>query len=263
MSVAQQTGPDQAPNGVARLRWALVATGLALVVVLVLLATVLLSMRRARVPAPTAAPRLSRIAVPVRRSASIKTPVGPTGIRSRRTHGVTRPRPSVEIVERRITPPPVIPFLRPLEPVRPHPVAPRPQRVLADRWTLKPPVPVSPALVAKPPPIIQPDASSGEVEARESPPEPIARPPARYPEDAADEGVTGSVRLKVVVSRRGRVEEAVVVRSSGDDRLDQAAEAAVRRWRYRPAQRDGRAVTAVDYAVIEFYREDREPGSPD
>jgi TonB family protein len=55
----------------------------------------------------------------------------------------------------------------------------------------------------------------------------------------------------------------VVIRSSGDDRLDQAAEAAVRRWRYRPARRGGRAVTAVDYAVIEFYREDRESGSAD
>ena len=75
--------------------------------------------------------------------------------------------------------------------------------------------------------------------------------------------MTGSVRLKVIVGRRGRVEDAVVVRSSGDARLDQAAEAAVRRWRYRPARRNGRAVTAVDYARIEFYRADTEPGRPD
>jgi periplasmic protein TonB len=263
MSLAQQTGPDHAPDAVTRLRRALAATGPWLVVVLVLLATVLLSLRRARAPAPTAAQGLSRIPVPVSRSASIKTPVGHTGIRSRRTHGGTRPRPSVEIVERRVTPPPVTPFLYSPERVRPRPVTPPPQRVLADRWTLKPPVPASPVLAMKPPLIMLPDASVGEAEVPESAPEPIVRPPARYPEDAADEGVTGSVRLKVVVSRHGRVEEAVVVRSSGDDRLDQAAEAAVRRWRYRPARRNGRAVTAVDYAVVEFYREDRAPGSPD
>lgn len=82
---------------------------------------------------------------------------------------------------------------------------------------------------------------------------------AHYPEEAAQEDVTGSVRLKAIVDRRGRVEEAVVVRSSGDDRLDAAAESAVRRWRYRPARRNGRAVTGVDYVVIDFYRDDREP----
>jgi protein TonB len=70
------------------------------------------------------------------------------------------------------------------------------------------------------------------------------------------EGVTGSVRLKVIVSRRGRVEDAVVVRSSGDDRLDEAASASVRRWRYRPARSQGHPVTGIDYVVVDFYRDD-------
>ena len=66
--------------------------------------------------------------------------------------------------------------------------------------------------------------------------------------------------LKLFVGRRGRVEDALVVRSSGDERLDQAAEAAVRRWRYRPARRDGHPVEAVDYVQVEFAHE---PAAPD
>src|SRR5205814_2216878 len=85
-----------------------------------------------------------------------------------------------------------------------------------------------------------------------SAPEPEDQPQARYPEDAAAEGVTGSVRLKVTVGRRGEVVDALVVRSSGDDRLDQAAEAAVRRWRYRRAHAAGRRVPATDYVRVEF-----------
>ena len=76
------------------------------------------------------------------------------------------------------------------------------------------------------------------------------------PEDAAAEGVTGSVRLKVMVGRRGEVEDAQVVHSSGDERLDRAAEEAVRRWRYRPAHRAGRPVPAADYVRVEFYQDD-------
>jgi protein TonB len=175
-----------------------------------------------------------------------------------------RSRPRVEIVERRDVIPPVAPIPRSPEPSPPRPTTPGPQRILGERWTLKPPA-APPAPPALEPPLISlpPGGLAGEVDAPDTPPEPIARPTARYPEEAAAEGVTGAVRLKVIVGRRGRVEDAVVIRSSGDDRLDRAAEAAVRRWRYRPARREGRAVTAVDYAVIEFYREDREPGSAD
>ena len=47
MSLAQQPGPGHAPDVVTRLRLALAATGLALVVVLALWVATLLAMRRA------------------------------------------------------------------------------------------------------------------------------------------------------------------------------------------------------------------------
>jgi periplasmic protein TonB len=60
-----------------------------------------------------------------------------------------------------------------------------------------------------------------------------------YPLSAREEGVTGEVVLGYVVNAEGRVENVKVARSSGDDRLDRAALAAARRWRYRPAVRNG------------------------
>lgn len=111
--------------------------------------------------------------------------------------------------------------------------------------------------------MVLPDNQDQDEETPDSPPEPVRRPAARYPSDAAADGVTGTVHLKVFVSRRGRVEDALVVRSSGDDRLDRAAEEAVRHWRYQPARRHGQPAAAVDYVDVEFYRVDNEPARDD
>jgi protein TonB len=69
------------------------------------------------------------------------------------------------------------------------------------------------------------------------------------------DGVTGSVELKVIVDAGGRVERAVVVRSSGDARLDTAAVRAALAWRYEPAQSGGRPVPGEETVTVEFYRE--------
>ncbi|MGI9039008.1 MAG: energy transducer TonB [Gemmatimonadota bacterium] len=76
------------------------------------------------------------------------------------------------------------------------------------------------------------------------------RPPTRiddgaafeYPTDAWDEGVGGTTVLKLLISKRGTVESAVVVESSGSPSLDSAALANVTRLRYRPAAQGGSPV---------------------
>jgi TonB family protein len=78
---------------------------------------------------------------------------------------------------------------------------------------------------------------------------------AEYPLGAVQEGVTGTVELKVVVDNEGFVERAVVVRSSGDARLDAAAIRSVMTWRYRPARRGGWPVPGTDLATVEFFRD--------
>lgn len=67
------------------------------------------------------------------------------------------------------------------------------------------------------------------------------RPPA-YPDDAARRGEHGKVELLVHVSAGGYAVGADVVESSGSASLDKAAVDAVRKWRFRPAIREGKAV---------------------
>lgn len=62
----------------------------------------------------------------------------------------------------------------------------------------------------------------------------------------------GAVRLKVLVDERGRPREVQIAKSSGFDRLDQAAVAAVRRWQFSPAMQESRAVTAWTQVNVVF-----------
>jgi protein TonB len=67
------------------------------------------------------------------------------------------------------------------------------------------------------------------------------RPPI-YPDEAAIHGEHGSVLLIIHVSDAGLPTGVDVVESSGVASLDQAATAAVRKWRFRPALQEGRAI---------------------
>ena len=63
-----------------------------------------------------------------------------------------------------------------------------------------------------------------------------------YPEEALRAGLEGLVVLEAIVDERGRVGHDVkVVRSLGHG-FDEAAIAAVRQWRFRPATRDGKPI---------------------
>lgn len=76
------------------------------------------------------------------------------------------------------------------------------------------------------------------------------RPPLRIDEDATfevppeawKEGVGGTTVLRLLISRRGTVDSALVVESSGHPSLDSAALANARRLRYRPAAQGGEPV---------------------
>ncbi|HZO22909.1 MAG TPA: TonB family protein [Steroidobacteraceae bacterium] len=67
---------------------------------------------------------------------------------------------------------------------------------------------------------------------------PLTQPP--YPAAAIRAGIEGNLALQVLVGPDGRVHDARVVRTSGSALLDQAAiDEALRRWKLRPATRDG------------------------
>jgi protein TonB len=74
--------------------------------------------------------------------------------------------------------------------------------------------------------------------------------PPVYPRDARAKGLEGQVTLKIVVSEAGKVEDVTVL--GGDEPFVTAALDAVKRWRYAPATRDGRAVASDIIVRIPF-----------
>jgi protein TonB len=73
-----------------------------------------------------------------------------------------------------------------------------------------------------------------------------------YPEAAQRAGLEGLVVLRATIDERGRVGDLQVLRGLGLG-LDEAAVAAVRRWRFRPATRDGRPVKVL-YILSVYFR---------
>lgn len=76
-----------------------------------------------------------------------------------------------------------------------------------------------------------------------------------YPPMSRRLGESGKVVLRVTLNAQGRVAKATVNQSSGFNRLDEAALAAVREWRCTPAQRNGQAVEATALQPFNFVLE--------
>jgi protein TonB len=83
------------------------------------------------------------------------------------------------------------------------------------------------------------------------PPELSRRVEPQYPEAARKAHVDGIVILDAVIAATGEVEEVRVIRSAGR-LLDDAAAAALRKWFYRPATLNGRAVRVLLTVTVEF-----------
>jgi len=77
----------------------------------------------------------------------------------------------------------------------------------------------------------------------QKPPRVLSQEKPIYPHAQVANGMRGEVRLEFVVDRTGQVVNPVVVRSS-NPAFDQPAIAALLKWKFEPAQVDGRAVNA-------------------
>lgn len=77
-------------------------------------------------------------------------------------------------------------------------------------------------------------------------------PPPRYPSGALRRGEGGTVMVRVEVDASGMPAGVALVQRSGSRDLDRAAMEAVRRWRFQPAQRDGRAVSGSLVIPVDF-----------
>ncbi len=163
------------------------------------------------------------------------------------------------------------------EPITPDPPAPPPPPQAPEvevKKTVTPivsPPPIVSAPVSRPmlvaavstPAPPQPSAAVPSVSTAPAPPAPPVLPPdasaatlgnsaPRYPIEARRKRHEGTVRLRVVITPDGRVKEISIARSSGFDSLDDAALAAVRKWKFRPGTQAGTPVEAVGYLNIPF-----------
>ena len=80
----------------------------------------------------------------------------------------------------------------------------------------------------------------------------ISAPPPEYPLMGKLTHMEGQVVVQAVVSRSGEVVATRVLR--GHRLLRHAAEAAVRRWRYRPYTVNGRPMEVATVVTVEFKR---------
>ena len=83
-------------------------------------------------------------------------------------------------------------------------------------------------------------------------PVPISRPAPTYPPDAIRNGETGTAVVRIEVGADGEPVEVSLVTRTGSRSLDRAALAAARRWKFRPAQRNGQPVPGTVEAPIAF-----------
>jgi len=213
-------------------------------------------------------------------------------VQSGTTAGVADDRIEVEFVEAaRLEPPkeaPPVPVPAPAPAPAPRPTKPVPAPVpdvpapvdvvVQSKPVATPPAvsaPVPPpadvALQRPAPPAVAPDAeaAAAEVQAASAQPTraPVARAPERseppaliersrvapiYPRASRRAGEAGTVVLRLTVGVSGTVLATDVLSSSGFDRLDQAAQAAARQWRFSPGTRQGVPVELSIQVPIRF-----------
>lgn len=118
----------------------------------------------------------------------------------------------------------------------------------------KPVVAAAPTLVQKPKPVVERKAAvSGPIAVTEdvTPPRAISMAAPSYPADAKAAGIEGTVVVKYVVTETGAVANVQAVR--GPPELTAVCEAAVKSWRFMPAQRDGQPVAVHRVARFPFH----------
>jgi periplasmic protein TonB len=145
----------------------------------------------------------------------------------------------------------------PIPPPEPAPPPPQPRPRPAPA---RPAAPAPAAQAAAPPPagpVSQQPLTTGAAPALGAitPPglaDGIRNPTPDYPDEARQRGEQGVVGLLIRVTPNGTVEDVAVVASSGFPGLDNSAMRAVRRWRFRPAMRDGIPISGNIRTSIHF-----------
>jgi len=82
-------------------------------------------------------------------------------------------------------------------------------------------------------------------------PVPVKTPPPDYPNDLRRQGVSGVVAVTITIDETGSVTSSTVSKSSNPD-FEAPALAAVKKWKFKPAQKDGAPVKMKVTIPIRF-----------
>jgi periplasmic protein TonB len=74
--------------------------------------------------------------------------------------------------------------------------------------------------------------------------------PPVYPQAAKDAGITGQVVMGVLIDEKGNVQDVHVV--AGHPELAQAAEVAVKQWKYKPYVLNGQPIPVETQVTVNF-----------
>ena len=80
----------------------------------------------------------------------------------------------------------------------------------------------------------------------------ISRLPPIYPYSARRRGREGSVEVRFMVDQKGVVQNPEIVRARPSGYFEEAVLKAVSRWRFKPAIKDGKPVSAMVQTTIDF-----------
>ncbi len=173
---------------------------------------------------------------------------------------IKAPRPPVQPesppapAEAEPAPAPPVAVEAPAAPARPEPVAekkPRLKQPVVERAPA--PKPVEPAPEVSPEPaVIKAEPAPPAVVAPDYEADYLNNPPPAYPRLSRRLREEGEVELRVRVSPQGQPMTVELARSSGSQRLDEAALKAVREWRFEPARQGSRPVEAWVRVPIHF-----------
>ncbi|MEO5565312.1 MAG: energy transducer TonB [Luteimonas sp.] len=128
--------------------------------------------------------------------------------------------------------------------------APEPQPAEAPPYQA-PPMATAPPIYPSPPVNLPAEPAPAVVVDRFAP-QLTFSPPPRYPRDARRRGESGTVLLRVHVTRNGDAGAIELVQGSGSRSLDRAAIEAAHRWRFEPAVRNGEPVESSLQIPVEF-----------
>lgn len=81
--------------------------------------------------------------------------------------------------------------------------------------------------------------------------QPLRTPPPEYPDELRRRQIEGFVLVVAVVDEKGAVVDAEVTKS-GNPELTRQALAAIKKWKYKPAEKDGQPIRARVSIPIQF-----------